>query len=77
MVISLRKWLRSLRYLLVFLVLVYVFSKLFGLFESWLSPSDPYHNPEGTAVKAGGTPVLGDDKEGLLERLKIYYRLGE
>jgi hypothetical protein len=76
MVISLRKWFRSFRYLVVFLVLVYVISKLFGIVDSWIVPSDPYRYPEGSAVKAGGRPH-DNDSEGPLERLKTFYRLGE
>ena len=76
MVISLRKWLRSVRYIFVFVVLVYVISRLFGVFDHWLFPNDPYRSPEGVAVKAGSIPT-SDQGEGPLERLKTFYRLGE
>ncbi|WP_068696039.1 DUF4227 family protein [Paenibacillus yonginensis] len=77
MVISVRKWLKALRFFLLFCMLVYVFSKLFGIFEHWLNPGDPYRYPEGSAVKAGSMQVHQEEQEDMLERLKLFYRLGE
>ncbi|WP_138493010.1 DUF4227 family protein [Paenibacillus pinistramenti] len=77
MVISIRKWFRLLRFLILFVMLVYVFSKWFGILEHWLYPADPYRYPEGSAVKAGSTAVQQEGQEEMLERLKLFYRLGE
>lgn len=77
MVISLRKWLRSLRYLVVFVVLVYVLGRLFGFAHLWLIPQDPYRYPEGNVVKAGALTEMPDEHMGMLDRLKAFYELGE
>lgn len=77
MVIPLKKWLRFMRYLLVFFVFVYVFSRLFNVFEVWIKPEDPYRLPEGNAVKAGVSAEQLDSREGMLDRLKVFYQLGE
>ncbi|AWB45069.1 DUF4227 domain-containing protein [Paenibacillus sp. CAA11] len=77
MVISVRKGLRALRFLIIFVVLVYVLSKLYGVLGDWTSSVDKYRYPEGSAVKAAGSPAEQGLEESLLDRLKLFYRLGE
>jgi hypothetical protein len=77
MVISIRNWFRWLRFLILFVMLAYVFTRLFGILEHWVAPPSPYRYPDGSAVKAGSRPVQQDEQEDMLERLKLFYRLGE
>lgn len=74
MVISLRKWLRSGKYLLLFAVLAYTLYKAFGLLDEYVFREDKYRMPEGSAVK-----VFHADSgmEMMVDRLKLFFWYGE
>ncbi|GGH24944.1 DUF4227 family protein [Paenibacillus segetis] len=78
MIISLRKCLRALKYLLVFLVLAYAMYRIIGMLDGYIFPMDKYRIPEGSSVKVFRSGTDGDNKsEVLSERLKLFFWYGE
>ncbi|MGP3784718.1 DUF4227 family protein [Paenibacillus sp. 1A_MP2] len=51
MIISLRRGLRFIRFIVFFAALVYLFYHVLDLFNGWISPVDQYQMPTGNAVK--------------------------
>ncbi|WP_068616987.1 DUF4227 family protein [Paenibacillus tuaregi] len=78
MVISLRKWLCSIRLLIVFLGLSLLFYKAIHWLDAWVFPADKYGTPQGAAVKAfvhdGGFKPEGGT---VIDRLRTFYWYGE
>jgi hypothetical protein len=78
MVISLRKWLRTGKYLILFVALAYTFYKALGLLDDVLFREDKYRVPEGSAVKVFYEGVPGNNMmENMMERLKLFFWYGE
>jgi hypothetical protein len=78
MVISLRKWLRSGKYLILFVALAYTFYKALGLLDDYVFREDKYRVPEGSAVKVFREGVPGSaEMETMTERLKLFFWYGE
>ncbi|MFD2672827.1 DUF4227 family protein [Marinicrinis sediminis] len=77
MIISLRKWMERIQFLLLFVCLTYVFSHVYGWVQDWLDPMDTYRVPEGAAVKAFSTDAGWTEPRHPLERLKQFYLTGE
>ncbi|AJS57980.1 DUF4227 family protein [Paenibacillus sp. IHBB 10380] len=79
MVISLRKCLGFIRFIIMFVALTYMFYHMVGLFGRWITPVDQYKIPKGYAVKAfqshDGDGNAEDASMG--ERLRFYYWYGE
>ncbi|GJM82646.1 hypothetical protein HMSSN139_51420 [Paenibacillus sp. HMSSN-139] len=74
MVISLRKWLRSGKYLILFVALAYTFYKALGLLDDYVFREDKYRVPEGSAVKVFREGVPGSaEMETMTERLKLFF----
>lgn len=76
MVVSLRKWLDRLKYVVLFLLFSCVLSYLFRHFADWIEPREPYREPRGHAVKVDGEPAPGTGVS-MAERLKFFYWYGE
>ncbi|MBW4838066.1 MAG: YqzK family protein [Paenibacillaceae bacterium] len=78
MVISLRKWLRSGKYLILFVMLAYTLYKALGLLDDYVFREDKYRVPEGSAVKVFREGVPGSaEMETMTERLKLFFWYGE
>ncbi|WP_055107709.1 DUF4227 family protein [Paenibacillus ihumii] len=78
MIISIRKWLRSVKFILLFIALAYLLYKVMSAFGGYLIPADKYRIPNGSAVKAFKTgPGNGHGFEYMAERLKLFYWYGE
>lgn len=78
MVISLRKWLRSMKYIVLFVALAYLLYKMMGAFGGYLFSADKYRIPDGSAVKAFQTDASGGTGlEYMADRLKLFYWYGE
>lgn len=78
MVISVRRMLRTLKYLLVFVALAYTLYKGLGLLDAYVYPLDKYRVPDGSAVKvflAGSAE--GHEAETIAERLILFFWYGE
>lgn len=78
MVISLRKWLRSAKYLLLFIALAYSLYKGLGLLDEYVFRADKYRVPEGAAVKVFHEGTSGSSRvETLTDRLLLFFWYGE
>ncbi|MBA9085427.1 hypothetical protein D3C76_1087870 [compost metagenome] len=78
MVISLRKWLGSAIYAIIFIVLAYVMYQMLGLLDEYVFTLDKYRVPEGSAVKAFQTDnEFGSRLEEMSDRLKLFLWYGE
>ncbi|CAM2805852.1 DUF4227 domain-containing protein [Paenibacillus sediminis] len=78
MIISVRKWLRYIRYFIVFAALTVLMYKLYVLFGDWVFPVDRYRVPDGSAVRVFDTIDFQKDMDSsLLQRLRLYYWFGE
>lgn len=79
MIISVGKWLERLKFILLFLVLTLLFSKMFGALTAWIEPQQKYREPKGNAVKVFGAAAnKGAEEEiSFKERLKLFYWIGE
>lgn len=78
MVISLRKWLMTVKYALIFMALAYVFYHSFGMLKQYVFMPDKYRVPDGSAVKVFmGEPTETSGMVFLAERLKLFFWYGE
>jgi hypothetical protein len=80
MVISLRRGLKWLRLVVLFVVLACMFYYSLRLFTDWITPVNHYRIPEGHAVKVFGGQDLSDTPEhktAVSERLRFFYWYGE
>ncbi|MMZ68585.1 hypothetical protein D3C76_425700 [compost metagenome] len=78
MVISLRKWLNSAIYAVIFIVLAYVMYQMLGLLDEYVFTLDKYRIPEGSAVKAfQSEDEIGSRLEEMSDRLKLFLWYGE
>ena len=67
-----------LKYVIVFVMLVYTLYKVMGFLDAVFLPMDKYRIPEGSAVKAfhaGSLDTL--EPETPLQRLKLFFWYGE
>lgn len=71
------KWRARLRFTIFFLVLTVVLHSLLGWFHGWLTPDDPYKEPEGRAVKVFRSGVGTETGGSPGDRLRLFYWLGE
>lgn len=75
MIISLRKWIRKMIFLIVLVVFTFIISILFEKISLWVEQDPNYQQPSGQAVK-----VLADssvDNKSMLDRLRFFYWYGE
>ncbi|MCM3171387.1 MULTISPECIES: DUF4227 family protein [Paenibacillus] len=80
MIISLRRGLRFIRFIIFFSALVYLFYNVLDLFNGWISPVDQYQIPSGNAVKVfqeTDWTIHGEGRPSLAERLRLFYWYGE
>ncbi|MGG6309679.1 DUF4227 family protein [Paenibacillus macerans] len=78
MVISLRKWLRSGKYLVLFVALAYTLYRALGMLDEYVFREDKYRVPEGSAVKVFHADIPGSgEMETMADRLKLFFWYGE
>jgi len=79
MFISLRRLFELLRFLILFAILTFIFFSIISFFSDVVKPSNPYHKPEGRAIKV----IKIDDHlyrpgdHEMIDRLKYFYWYGE
>lgn len=71
------KWWSRLQFTLLFLIMTVVAHSLFGWFQSWLKPADPYKEPEGRAAKVFRSGRGDDPATSPGDRLRLFYWYGE
>lgn len=77
MIVSLRKWLKRVKFAVLLVVLTYLLYRALSVFNAWLEPGRKYRQPSGTAVKAFRHDSLPLEAGGMTERLKLFYWYGE
>lgn len=78
MVVSVRKWLERLRFLIIFVALTYLMIYLIGLLSDWIAPVDRYREPQGKAVKVFRQEPMEDlTAATMADRLRLFYWYGE
>ncbi|MEW9032002.1 MAG: DUF4227 family protein [Planifilum fimeticola] len=80
MVVSLRRLVEWIKFLILFVLLTMLVYQVLALFSDWLQPRYPYREPAGRAVKvfAPASPGDPDPKSvDIEERLLLFYRIGE
>lgn len=74
MIISVRRGLRFIRFIIFFAALVYLFYHVLDLFNGWISPVDQYQMPTGNAIKVfqeTDWPGNGEGRPTMAERLRL------
>lgn len=77
MIVSLRKWIERVKFMLLFVVLTFVLYQLLAVLSTWMEPVHKYKQPTGSAVKVFKQDSGTMDAEGMAERLKLFYWYGE
>lgn len=77
MIISLRKWRGRIKFLVMFVILVYVFFHMLQFAYDWIRPFDHEDRPHGHAVKVFEQLHEGDGEVIFLDRLMFFYWYGE
>lgn len=75
MIISLRKWIRRLIFLIVLVGFTYMTSIVFERISLWVEQDPNYHQPSGQAVKVLANSST--DHKTMLDRLRFFYWYGE
>lgn len=80
MVVSLRRLMEWIKFLLLFVLFTMLLYQVFSLFSDWLQPRYPYREPAGRAVKVFAPYSIGSSDHQTMdigERLLLFYRIGE
>ncbi|GFR36817.1 hypothetical protein PRECH8_01130 [Insulibacter thermoxylanivorax] len=77
MIISLKAWRRRIRYMILFIVLVYFIFHVTQLIYEWLDPFDSEDKPSGHAVKVFEQLHEGDGRVIFKDRLLFFFWYGE
>ncbi|WP_106768056.1 DUF4227 family protein [Paenibacillus faecalis] len=77
MIISIRKMVSFIRFAALFAVLTLFFYYVLSLANQWISPTEPYREPAGHAVKAFQFEKSMDTWVTPRDRLRLYYWYGE
>ncbi|RAP76455.1 DUF4227 family protein [Paenibacillus montanisoli] len=77
MVVSVRKWLRRIFFVLLlsfFTITMYGGCRFIAV---WIAPENPYRVPQGQALKVFKTEPFQSDSGSIYDRLKLFYWYGE
>lgn len=77
MVLSLRKWLSRILFVVLFTLLLLVATGGYRWLVDVISPVHPYRTPKGDALKVFQTSPADAEKGSLTERLRWFYWYGE
>ncbi len=77
MIISFRKWVRWLKFMLLFILLTLLLYQLTGWISDWTRPDRRYREPEGRSVKAFQLSDRVAEPRSPMERLRFFYWFGE
>lgn len=77
MIISFKKWMQRLKFLILFLILTYVFYHVFSAISAWIEPGRNYREPSGKALKVFRLGTDEWDSKRIADRLKLFYWYGE
>jgi hypothetical protein len=77
MVFSLRKFKRRLKFLLQLLILTVLFYYSLNLVSRWIEPVEKYRTPTGHSVKVFQDEMLLEQQQSIIDRLALFYWMGE
>lgn len=77
MIVSVPKTVRRLYFMIMLVALSYVLYSAMSWFGEWISPTQDYGVPEGSAVRAFQDTHRGDDGMNTVQRLRFFYWYGE
>ncbi|ALS28374.1 DUF4227 family protein [Paenibacillus cisolokensis] len=77
MVVSVRKWVGNLLFMTVFLALFLVVSGGYRWLLDFISPVDPYREPQGEAVKAFRQLETYPEGGSVVDTLRWFYWYGQ
>jgi hypothetical protein len=80
MVVSVRRLVEWIKFLLLFVLFTVLMYQVFALFSDWPEPRYPYREPAGRAVKVFAPTAPGSPESESVdigERLLLFYRIGE
>ncbi|ANE48029.1 hypothetical protein SY83_18960 [Paenibacillus swuensis] len=78
MIVSLRKWMERIKFILIFLILTLFLYHFAGAVTAWLGPTDRYREPLGRSVKVFNTSSdYNGEQVSLSDRLRFFYWYGE
>ncbi|MFC4808421.1 DUF4227 family protein [Paenibacillus sp. GCM10023250] len=78
MVVSVRRWLRRLLFMLLLGVLTVTMYGGCRMIAVWIAPDDPYRVPQGHALKVFKAADQQEGENGsIAERLRLFYWYGE
>ncbi|MFF2482092.1 DUF4227 family protein [Paenibacillus sp. NPDC058071] len=77
MVVSLRRWLSRLLFVILFALLLFIVTGGYRLLADAVSPIHPYKKPKGEALKVFQSEPLLPGKGSITDRLRLFYWYGE
>lgn len=77
MVVSYRKWLDRLKFLVLFMALTMTLYHVLLWVDNWLEPRDKYREPRSKAEKVFRHVSLPTERGTVSERLRLFYWYGE
>lgn len=77
MVVSLRRWLRRLMFVLLLCIFTITMYGGCRLLAVWIAPDDPYRVPQGHALKVFGATDQRAENGSISDRLRLFYWYGE
>ncbi|MFD0694912.1 DUF4227 family protein [Paenibacillus sp. GCM10027628] len=80
MIISYRKWLTRLRFIMLFMALTVILYQVMVVLTGWIQPMNKYKTPSGKSVKVfqqhQHTPFK-ESGSSMSDRLRLFYWYGE
>lgn len=77
MIVSVRKLLQMLKYMVLFVVLTFLLYHVMTIVTGWIEPTHKYKEPAGRALKAFQGGGAEDAHIPMKDRLMLFYWLGE
>lgn len=77
MIISIRKWVGNLLFLIVFVICTLCLFSGYHWIIDMVAPVDPYQVPKGTSVKVFHIHTTPPESGSIAERLRWFYWYGE
>ncbi|GLX69060.1 DUF4227 family protein [Paenibacillus glycanilyticus] len=77
MVLSLRKWLSRILFVVIFTLLLLIVTGSYRFLIDAIAPVHPYRTPKGDALKVFQSDPAAVEKGSLADRLRWFYWYGE
>ncbi|MBP3964399.1 DUF4227 family protein [Paenibacillus lignilyticus] len=77
MVVSVRRWLRRILFVLLLCFLTITMYGGCRFIAVWITPQDPYRVPQGQALKVFNEEPFQVDASSIYDKLRLFYWYGE